>query len=141
MVQLAELHQALAAASDPISLIRTRRRRLRLRDRPSDDCAPGRHAPAVGRIGELFCRGSNPCEWSSTRVSRHRRLREGRNFEVAGSSCDRGRRRVLLQRGAEINSAGGYLRALTRKSEGGDVSLGPILMAQINSRRRDKKRA
>lgn len=30
---------------------------------------------------------------------------------------------------------------LTRKSEFGDFSLGPILMAQINSRRRNKKRA
>ena len=47
----------------------------------------------------------------------------------------------ILQSGAEINSAGGYLRGLTRKSEFGDFSLGPILMAQINSRRRNKKRA
>lgn len=47
----------------------------------------------------------------------------------------------ILQRGAAINSAGGYLRGLTRKAEVGEFSLGPILMAQINSRRRDKQRA
>jgi replication initiation protein RepC len=47
----------------------------------------------------------------------------------------------ILQRGDAINSAGGYLRGLTRKAEIGEFSLGPILIAQINSRRRDKKRA
>ena len=47
----------------------------------------------------------------------------------------------ILQRGIAINSAGGYLRGLTRKAEVGEFSLGPILMAQINSRRRDKQRA
>lgn len=47
----------------------------------------------------------------------------------------------ILQRSANINSAGGYLRGLTRKVEAGEFSLGPILMAQINSRMRDKKRA
>lgn len=47
----------------------------------------------------------------------------------------------ILQRGAAINSAGGYLRGLTRKAKAGEFSLGPILMAQINSRRRDKQRA
>lgn len=47
----------------------------------------------------------------------------------------------ILQRGAAINSAGGYLRGLTRKAEAGEFSLGPILMAQINSRLRQKQRA
>ncbi|MDQ8727503.1 plasmid replication protein RepC [Bradyrhizobium sp. LHD-71] len=47
----------------------------------------------------------------------------------------------ILQRGAAINSAGGYLRGLTRKAEAGEFSLGPILMAQINSRLREKRRA
>ncbi|MEO6781148.1 MAG: replication initiation protein RepC, partial [Bradyrhizobium sp.] len=47
----------------------------------------------------------------------------------------------ILQRGAAINSAGGYLRGLTRKAEAGEFSLGPILMAQINSRLRKKQRA
>ena len=40
----------------------------------------------------------------------------------------------ILQRGAAIRSAGGYLRGLTRKAEAGEFSLGPILMAQINSK-------
>ena len=47
----------------------------------------------------------------------------------------------ILQRGAAINRAGGYLRGLTRKAQAGEFSLGPILMAQINSRLREKKRA
>ncbi|MDH7798897.1 MULTISPECIES: plasmid replication protein RepC [unclassified Beijerinckia] len=47
----------------------------------------------------------------------------------------------ILQRSANINSAGGYLRGLTRKAEAGEFSLGPILMAQINSRLREKRRA
>lgn len=46
----------------------------------------------------------------------------------------------ILQRGAEFNSAGGYLRGLTRKSEVG-LFFGSILMAQISSRRRDNERA
>jgi len=47
----------------------------------------------------------------------------------------------ILQRSATINSAGGYLRDLTRKAEAGQFSLGPILMAQINSKMREKQRA
>ena len=46
----------------------------------------------------------------------------------------------ILQRSAAINSAGGYLRGLTRKAEAGEFSLGPILMAQINAIHRDRKR-
>lgn len=38
----------------------------------------------------------------------------------------------ILQRGAAIRSAGGYLRGLTRKAKAGEFSLGSILMAQIN---------
>jgi replication initiation protein RepC len=45
----------------------------------------------------------------------------------------------ILQRGATIRSAGGYLRGLTRKAELGEFSLGPILMAQINSRVHEKR--
>lgn len=48
---------------------------------------------------------------------------------------------AILQRGAAINSAGGYIRDLTKKAEGGGFSLGPMLMALIGSRKRDKKRA
>jgi len=47
----------------------------------------------------------------------------------------------ILQRGAAIHSAGGYLRGLTRKAEAGEFSLGPILMAQINSRLHEKRPA
>ena len=48
---------------------------------------------------------------------------------------------AILQRGAAITSAGGYLRELTRKAEAGEFSLGPMLMALIGSRKREKKRA
>ncbi|WP_373852131.1 plasmid replication protein RepC [Bradyrhizobium sp.] len=47
----------------------------------------------------------------------------------------------ILQRGEAIRSAGGYLRGLTRKAEAGEFSLGPILMAQINSRLHEKRPA
>ncbi len=47
----------------------------------------------------------------------------------------------ILQRSATIQSAGGYLRQLTRKAGEGTFSLGPILMAQINARRTEKHRA
>jgi replication initiation protein RepC len=47
----------------------------------------------------------------------------------------------ILQRGSAIRSAGGYLRGLTRKAEAGEFSLGPILMSQINSHLREKRRA
>ena len=48
---------------------------------------------------------------------------------------------AILQKGAAITSAGGYLRELTRKAEAGEFTLGPMLMALIGSRKRDKKRA
>jgi replication initiation protein RepC len=48
---------------------------------------------------------------------------------------------AILQRGAAINSAGGYLRELTRKAEAAEFSLGPMLMALIGSRKREKRRA
>ena len=48
---------------------------------------------------------------------------------------------AILQRGEAITSAGGYLRNLTRKAEAGEFSLGPMLMALIGNRKREKKRA
>lgn len=48
---------------------------------------------------------------------------------------------AILQRGAAINSAGGYLRDLTQKAEAGEFSIGPMLMALIGSRKREKRRA
>ena len=47
----------------------------------------------------------------------------------------------VLQRSSAIHSAGGYLRELTRKAGAGEFSLGPILMAQINARTRERKLA
>ena len=47
----------------------------------------------------------------------------------------------LLQRSSTIQSAGGYLRELTRKAGEGEFSLGPILMAQINARNRERRSA
>jgi replication initiation protein RepC len=47
----------------------------------------------------------------------------------------------LLQRSSTIQSAGGYLRELTRKAGEGEFSLGPILMAQINAKNRDRRSA
>jgi replication initiation protein RepC len=48
---------------------------------------------------------------------------------------------AILQRAAAITSAGGYLRELTRKAEAGQFNVGPMLMALIGSRKREKKRA
>jgi replication initiation protein RepC len=47
----------------------------------------------------------------------------------------------LLQRSSTIQSAGGYLRELTRKAGDGEFSLGPVLMAQINARNRERRSA
>jgi replication initiation protein RepC len=47
----------------------------------------------------------------------------------------------LLQRSSTIQSAGGYLRELTRKAGEGEFSLGPILMAQMNARNRERRSA
>ena len=40
----------------------------------------------------------------------------------------------ILERATEINSAGGYLRSLTRKADDGQFSLGPMLMALLRRR-------
>jgi replication initiation protein RepC len=48
---------------------------------------------------------------------------------------------AILQKGATINSAGGYLRDLTRKAEAGQFSVGPMLMALLRGRKREKKSA
>jgi replication initiation protein RepC len=39
----------------------------------------------------------------------------------------------ILQRAQHINSAGGYLRALTEKAREGEFSVGPMLMAALNA--------
>ena len=48
---------------------------------------------------------------------------------------------AILQKGTAVTSAGGYLRELTRKAGEGQFSLGPMLMALISARKREKKRA
>ena len=48
---------------------------------------------------------------------------------------------AILQRGEAISSAGGYLRDLTRKAQLGQFTLGPMLMALLSSRKRERKRA
>ena len=39
----------------------------------------------------------------------------------------------ILQRANHINSAGGYLRALTEKARAGQFSVGPMLMAALKA--------
>ncbi|MNY81254.1 hypothetical protein D3C86_2227260 [compost metagenome] len=39
----------------------------------------------------------------------------------------------ILERAGHINSAGGYLRDLTRRTELGEFSLGPMLMALLKA--------
>ena len=48
---------------------------------------------------------------------------------------------AILQKGTAVTSAGGYLRELTRKAGEGRFSVGPMLMALISARKREKKRA
>ena len=47
----------------------------------------------------------------------------------------------ILQKGATINSAGGYIRELSRKAQAGEFSIGPMLMALLSGRKREKKTA
>jgi len=39
----------------------------------------------------------------------------------------------ILERGGQINSAGAYLRDLTRRADHGEFSLGPMLMALLRA--------
>ncbi len=48
---------------------------------------------------------------------------------------------AILQKGTAVTSAGGYLRELTRKAGEGQFSVGPMLMALISARKREKMRA
>ena len=47
----------------------------------------------------------------------------------------------ILERGEQINSAGGYLRDLTRKAEKGEFSLGPMLMALMRANAAGERKA
>ncbi|WP_036261698.1 plasmid replication protein RepC [Methylocapsa aurea] len=46
---------------------------------------------------------------------------------------------AIVQRSDAIKSAGGYLRSLTEKARAGSFSLGPVLMALIRTKRKDRK--
>jgi replication initiation protein RepC len=48
---------------------------------------------------------------------------------------------AILQKGEAIKSPGGYLRSLTEKARGGAFSLGPVLIALLRTKLRDKIRA
>ena len=48
---------------------------------------------------------------------------------------------AILQRGALVASPGGYLRDLSRKAAAGAFSIGPMIMAALAARRRDRKSA
>jgi replication initiation protein RepC len=48
---------------------------------------------------------------------------------------------AILQRGEAINTAGGYLRGLTEKARVGQFSLGPMLMALLGGRKKEKMHA
>lgn len=48
---------------------------------------------------------------------------------------------AILQRSEAINSPGGYLRNLTEKARGGQFSLGPVLMALLRGKLRDRRSA
>jgi replication initiation protein RepC len=47
----------------------------------------------------------------------------------------------ILEKGGQINSAGGYLRDLTRRAEKGEFSLGPMLMALLRANNAGMRRA
>ncbi|WP_209854616.1 plasmid replication protein RepC [Rhizobium herbae] len=47
----------------------------------------------------------------------------------------------ILERGGQINSAGGYLRDLTRRAEKGEFSLGPMLMALMRTNTSGERKA
>jgi len=47
----------------------------------------------------------------------------------------------ILERGGHINSAGGYLRDLTRRAEKGEFSLGPMLMALLRANAPGERKA
>lgn len=47
----------------------------------------------------------------------------------------------ILQKGTTVSNAGGYLRSLTKRAEDNAFSIGPMLMALIGSRKREKQRA
>ncbi|MBY3575461.1 replication initiation protein RepC [Rhizobium laguerreae] len=47
----------------------------------------------------------------------------------------------ILERGGHINSAGGYLRDLTRRTENGEFAIGPMLMSLVRANSPVRRRA
>jgi replication initiation protein RepC len=64
-----------------------------------------------------------------------------RSCEVMGLENTAAVLACMLERAAQISSAGGYLRDLTRRAETGGFSLGPMLMALLRSRASSAKLA
>ncbi|MFW8610212.1 MULTISPECIES: plasmid replication protein RepC [Rhizobium] len=46
----------------------------------------------------------------------------------------------ILERGGHINSAGGYLRDLTRRTENGEFAIGPMLMSLVRANGQSRRR-
>ncbi|MEK8095537.1 plasmid replication protein RepC [Methylocystis sp. IM3] len=62
--------------------------------------------------------------------------------EVLGADDAAAAVAAILQRGPDISSPGGYLRALTAKARAGEFSLGPLLMALLRGKAgRERRRA
>ena len=71
--------------------------------------------------------GISPSAWEDARtVSGRGRRGRGRGDPAAGEA---------------IKSPGGYLRSLTEKARGGAFSLGPVLMALLRTKVRERMRA
>lgn len=60
--------------------------------------------------------------------------------EVMGAENAATAMACILERAGQINSAGGYLRDLTRRATRGEFSLGPMLMALMRARTGQEKR-
>lgn len=61
--------------------------------------------------------------------------------EVLGPENASAAMACILERGGQINSAGGYLRDLTRRAERGEFSMGPMIMALMRANASVGKRA
>lgn len=61
--------------------------------------------------------------------------------EVMGPENAAAMMACILEKGGHINSAGGYLRNLTRRAQRGEFSLGPVLMALLRANGVEVKRA
>ena len=65
--------------------------------------------------------GVSPSAWEEAQQAM------GETYAAIALAC-------ILQKGAEINSAGGYLRELARKAVAGEFSIGPMVMALLRTK-------